>query len=50
MKSVTTMLLIMVVNKRTLMKKEEMTKYCVTESYATNTSLPNKCEVDQVRS
>ena len=40
----------LVVNKRTLPKKEEMTKYCVTESYATNTSLLNKCEVDQVRS
>ena len=40
----------LVVNKRTLPKKEEMTKYCVTESYATNTSLLNKCEVDQIRS
>ena len=40
----------LVVNKRTLPMKEEMTNYCVTESYATNTSLPNKCEVDQVRS
>ena len=40
----------LVVNKRTLQMKEEMTNYCVTESYATNTSLPNKCEVDQVRS
>ena len=27
----------LVVNKRTLMKKDEMTKYCVTEPYATIT-------------
>ena len=40
----------LVVNKRTMMKKEEMTKYCVTESYATITMLLNKCEVDQDRS
>ena len=25
----------LVINKRTMLKKEEMTKYCVTESYAT---------------
>ena len=40
----------LVVNKRTMMKKEEMTKNCVTESYATITMLLNKCEVDQDRS
>ena len=40
----------LVVNKRTLQMKEEMTNYCVTESYATNTRLLNKCLVDQVRS
>ena len=39
MKSVTTMLLIMVVNKKTLVKKEEKTEYCVTEPYTTITML-----------
>ena len=40
----------LVVNKRTMMKKDEMTKYCVTESHETITMLLNKCEVDQDRS
>ena len=40
----------LVVNKGTMMKKDEMTKYCVTESHETITMLLNKCEVDQDRS
>ena len=40
----------LVINKRTMMKKDEMTKYCVTESHETITMLLNKCEVDQDRS
>ena len=40
----------LVVNNRTMMKKDEMTKYCVTESHETITMLLNKCEVDQDRS
>ena len=40
----------LVVNKRTMMKKDEMTKYCVTEFHETITMLLNKCEVDQDRS
>ena len=39
----------MAVNKRTLLMKDEMTKYCVTESYATNTMLLTMCEVNQVQ-
>ena len=39
----------MAVNKRTLLMKDEMKKYSVTESHATNTMLLIMCEADQVQ-